>query len=78
METISDLTLANENHDIALKMMNEGYANKQISVSSYMATFVKLQPKKILAKCLCFEKDVHLVEENFCNLTNLGVARDSY
>ena len=36
--------LSKDVHSIALKILRERYANKQVLISSYMESFVKLQP----------------------------------
>ena len=37
--------LSKDNNSIALKILRESYANKQVLISSYMESFVKLQPR---------------------------------
>ena len=63
-ESIWGLLISNENNSIALKVLWERHANKQVLISSYMERFVKFQPitsKKNVSGL----KAVHdLVEEN--------------
>ena len=42
--SIQGLLITNENYSIALKILRERYANKHVLISSYMESFVKLQP----------------------------------
>ena len=43
-ESIRVLLITNENYGIALKILRERYANKQVLISSYIESFVKVQP----------------------------------
>ena len=47
LETISKLTLTNENCYIALKVLKEWYADKKVLAGLYMESFVKLQLQPI-------------------------------
>ena len=42
--SIRGLLITNRNYSIALKILRECYANKQVLISSYEEGFVKLQP----------------------------------
>ena len=43
-ESIRGLLKTNKNYITALKILRERYANKEVLISSYMESFVKLQP----------------------------------
>ena len=70
-ESIRGMLITNENYGIALKILRECCANKQVLISSYMESFVKLQP-------ITSMKMYDLVEGNVRSLSSLGVSSDTY
>ena len=77
-ESIRGLLIANENYSIALKIIRERYANKQVLISSYMESFVKLQPITSMKNVSGLRAMYDLVEGNVRNLSSLGVPSDTY
>ena len=76
-ESIRGFLITNEN-SIALKVLRECYANKQVLISSYMESFVKLQPITSMTNVSGLRAIYGLVEGNVCNLLSLGVPSDTY
>ena len=77
-EFIRGLLITNENYSIALKILRERYANKQVLISSYMESFVKLQPIASMKNVSGLRAMYDLVEGNVRNLSSLGVPSDTY
>ena len=77
-ESIRGLLITNENYSIALKILRERYANKQVLISSYMESFVKLQPITSMKNVSGLRAMYDLVEGNVRNLSSLGVPSDTY
>ena len=76
-ESIWGLLITNEN-SIALKILRERYANKQVLISSYRESFVKLQPITSMKNVSGLRAMYDLVEGNVRNLSSLGVPSDTY
>ena len=60
----------NENYSIALKILRECYANKQVLISSYMESFVKLELTTSM-------KNVDGLRGNVCDSSSLSVLSDT-
>ena len=76
-ESIQGLLITNENYSIALKILWERFANKQVLIGSYMESFVKLQPITPVKNISGLRAMYNLVEGNVCNLSSLGVPSDT-
>ena len=77
-ESIRGLLITNENYSIALKILQEHYANKQVLIISYIESFVKLQPITSIKNVSGLRAMYDLVEGNLRNLSNLGGCSFSY
>ena len=77
-ESIRGLLITNENYSIALKILREYYSNKEVLISSYMESFVKLQPITSMKNVSGLRAMHDLVEGNVRNLSSLGVPSDTY
>ena len=76
--SIRGLLITNENYSIALKTLWERYVNKQVLISAYMESFVKLPPITSMKNVSGLRTMHHLVEGNVRNLSSLGVPSDTY
>ena len=72
-ESIRGLLITNENYSIALKILREHYANKHVLISSYMESFVKLQPVTPMKNVSGLIAMYDLFQGNVRNLSSLGV-----
>ena len=70
--------ITNENYSIALKILREHYASKQVSISSYVESFVKLQPITSMKNLSGLRAMYDLAEGNVRNLSSLGVPSYTY
>ena len=77
-ESIRALLITIENYSIALKILRECYANKQVLISSFMESFVKLKPMKSMKNVKGLRAMYDLVDGNVRNLSSLGVPSDTY
>ena len=77
-ESIRGLLITNENYSIALKILRERYANKQVLISSSMERSVKLQPITSMKNVKGLRTMYDLVEGNVRNSSSLGVPSDTY
>ena len=77
-EFIGALLITIENYSIALKILRECYANKQVLIGSFMESFVKLKPMKSMKNAKGLRAMYHLVEGNVRNLSSLVVPSDTY
>ena len=75
-ESIRGLLITNGNYSIALKILRGRYANKQVLISSFMESFVKLQPITSLKNVIGLRAMYDLVVGNVRNLSSLGVPSD--
>ena len=70
-ESIRGLLITNENYSIALKILREHYANKQVLIISYIESFVKLQPVTSIKNVSGLRAMYDLVEGKVRNLSSL-------
>ena len=77
-ESIRVLLITNENYGIALKILRERYANKQVLISSYIESFVKVQPITSMKNVSWLRAMYDLIDRNVRNLSSLGVPSDTY
>ena len=77
-ESIRGWLITNENYSIALKILQELYANEQVLISSYMERFVKLQPITSMKNISGLRAMYDLVEGTVRNLSSLAVPSDTY
>ena len=75
-ESIRGLLITNGNYSITLKILRGRYANKQVLISSFMESFVKLQPITSLKNVIGLRAMYDLVVGNVRNLSSLGVPSD--
>ena len=69
-ESIRGLLKTNENYSIVLKILRERYTNKQVLISSYMESFVKLELTTSM-------KNVSGLRGNVCDSSSLSVLSDT-
>ena len=77
-EPIRGLLITNGNYIIASKILREYYVNKQVLISSYMESFVKLSLIASMKYISGLRPMCDLVEGNVRNLSSLGVPSDTY
>ena len=77
-ESIRGLLITNENYSIALKILRERYANKQVLISSYMEIFVKLQPITSTKNVSGLKAMYDLVEGNVRHLSSLALPSETW
>ena len=75
---VQELIITNENYSIALKILQERYANKQVLISSSMERFIKLQPITSMRNVKGLRTMYDLVEGNVRNSPRLGASSDTY
>ena len=77
-ESIRGSLTVNENYSIVLKILRKRYANKQVLISSYVESFVKLQPITSMKNFSELRAMYDLAEGNVRNLSSLGVPSYTY